>query len=111
MFRTWVLGVGICLALHAKAQENVQLMGDVRDARSGKPVYCTVELHDPEGRLLSMTNVNSEGHYAMFVPSDASFLLVVTEENGYQDLEKAIGPKGRGGPTFVLDLELHPREP
>ncbi len=86
-------------------------MGTVKDARTGATVYCPVELQSPDGRLLALTNVNSEGSYSLFVPLGTPFLLVVKEENGYADTTFAVDPMAPGTTNFVLDLLLRPRDP
>ncbi|HRQ84700.1 MAG TPA: hypothetical protein PLV70_06265 [Flavobacteriales bacterium] len=61
--------------------KRVQLVGQVTDSLSGKPVYdCLVGYYDREGQRRSITPVNSDGRYAMFIPATEPFELRVERE-------------------------------
>lgn len=88
--------------------ERVQVHGTVTDAVTGRPVYeCLVEHYDLQDKRWSVTMVNSEGRYALFVPAGQPFRLRVTRENGYAPLDKAI-PALPAGRAFEQALRLRP---
>jgi hypothetical protein len=92
---------------HAQSAERIQVFGTVTDAATGKPVYeCLVEHYDLSGKRWSVTTVNSDGRYAMFIPADTPFELRVIRENGYQELDQRMAAIKAGTGTFRKDLKL-----
>jgi homogentisate 1,2-dioxygenase len=91
------------------ATERVQVFGTVTDSATGKPVYeCMVEHYDLTGKRWSVTTVNADGKYALFIPTGVAFELRVTQENGYLEMshrEKAVPP---GTKQLRVDLKLKP---
>lgn len=98
------------LVSFAPSHPRVQVFGTVVDSITGKPVYaCTVEHHDLDGKRWSLTSVNSDGRYAMFVPADEPFELWVVRENGYKELHQRFAAVPAGTATFEADLRLAPK--
>jgi hypothetical protein len=92
-------------------KELVQVFGSVTDAVTGKPVYeCLVEHYDAAGKRWSVTTVNSEGLYALFIPTGEPFELRVIRENGYEELRQRNKPVRSGTKTFELPLKLTPKK-
>ncbi|MBX2982745.1 MAG: hypothetical protein KF843_08735 [Flavobacteriales bacterium] len=90
--------------------DRVQLFGTVTDSITGKPVYdCLVEYYDMAGERLSISSVNSDGQYAMYVPAHLPFELRIERENGYRDLRTSAPQIPEGTGQFRLDLVLHPK--
>ena len=89
--------------------ERVQVYGTLTDSITGKPVYeCMVEHYDLSGKRWSVTTVNADGRYALFIPTGVPFELRVTQENGYLEMshrEKAVPP---GTKQMRVDLKLKP---
>jgi hypothetical protein len=89
--------------------ERVQVFGTLTDSITGKPVYeCMVEHYDLTGKRWSVTTVNADGKYALFIPTGVAFELRVTQENGYLEMshrEKAVPP---GTKQLRVDLKLKP---
>jgi|GEM_PF-658631 len=89
--------------------ERVQVFGTLTDSVTGKPVYeCMVEHYDLTGKRWSVTTVNADGQYALFIPTGVPFELRVTKENGYLEMshrEKAVPP---GTKQLRVDLKLQP---
>ena len=89
--------------------ERVQVFGTLTDSITGKPVYeCMVEHYDLTGKRWSVTTVNADGRYALFIPTGVPFELRVTKENGYLEMshrEKAVPP---GTKQIRVDLKLQP---
>lgn len=109
----WFLLVAVlCLVNASPAQSagRVQVFGSVIGKDTGKPVYdCTVEHHDSTGKRWSFTMVNSDGRYAMFIPTGVAFELWVVRENGYKEFRERFGPIPAGTATFEADLSLEPK--
>jgi hypothetical protein len=104
-----LLATGLLFA-QEKAKERVQLFGAVTDAVTGKPVYeCLVEHYDVAGKRWAVTTVNSDGLYAIFIPTGEQFELRVTRENGYEPLSVRHKAIKRGTKTFELPLQLTPK--
>ncbi len=102
--------IGTTLAAQAQKMEPVQVFGTVLGKDTGKPVYdCTVEHHDLTGKRWSLTMVNSDGRYSMFIPPNEPFELWVVRENGYAELRERLDPIPAGTPTFEADLSLRPK--
>lgn len=96
-------------ALHAVAQTpaQVQLYGAVADSITGKPLYdCLVGYYNLQGERLSITPVNSEGIYALFIPTGTAFELRIELENGYREMRKTVPPIAEGVAEYRLDLLL-----
>lgn len=94
----------------ARPDSLVQVYGTVTDATTGRPVYdCTVEHYDVKGKRWSLTQVNSDGIYALFIPTGTPFELRVERENGYADLSRRIEAVPKGTRTFEADLQLTPK--
>lgn len=89
--------------------ERVQVFGSLTDSITGKPVYeCMVEHYDLSGKRWSVTTVNADGNYALFIPTGVPFVLRVTQENGYLSMshrEQAVPP---GTKQIRVDLKLRP---
>lgn len=93
-----------------RLSDRVQLFGTVTDSITGKPVYdCLVEYYDMAGERLSISSVNSDGQYAMYVPAHLPFELRIERENGYRDLRTSAPQIPEGTGQFRLDLVLHPK--
>ncbi|MFT3886109.1 MAG: hypothetical protein QM724_11990 [Flavobacteriales bacterium] len=110
--RTLLLSIAILTAslLFAQDKEQVQVYGSVTDVLTGKPVYeCLVEHYDMAGKRWSVTTVNSEGLYSLFIPAGEPFELRVTRENGYQELCQRNKAVRKGSKTFELPLKLTPK--
>lgn len=89
---------------------NVQVYGTVIDGISGKPVYdCLVEYYTNNGERKSVSSVNADGRYAMFIPAGKSFELRVTRENGYLEMRQTVQAVPYGVKQFRKDLFLQPR--
>lgn len=102
--------LGLVNASPAQSAARVQVFGAVIGKDTGKPVYdCTVEHHDPTGKRWSFTMVNSDGRYAMFIPTGEAFDLWVVRENGYKELRQHFEPIPPGTATFEADLSLEPK--
>lgn len=94
----------------AQSEPRVQVTGVVTDARTGKPVYyCLVEHYDLAGKRWSLTTVNSEGRYAMFVPAGEPFELRIVDENGYEPLAQHCRAAPPNAVSYRKDLKLVPR--
>lgn len=94
-----------------KGKEQVQVFGTVTDAVTGKPVYeCLVEHYDAAGKRWSVTTVNSEGNYSLFLPTGEPFELRVTRENGYEELRQRNKAVRKGTKTFEMPLKLKPKQ-
>jgi hypothetical protein len=90
--------------------QRVQVTGTVTDAVTGKPVYeCLVEHYDAHGKRLSVTGVNGDGRYALFVPAGEPFELRVTRENGYAELDQRVDAIPIGTATYDRPLKLQPK--
>ncbi|HRO39495.1 MAG: hypothetical protein M9900_05450 [Flavobacteriales bacterium] len=90
--------------------KRVQLVGQVTDSLSGKPVYdCLVGYYDREGQRRSITPVNSDGRYAMFIPATEPFELRVERENGYVEMHRKGPAIPLGTPQYRMDLVLRPK--
>jgi len=88
---------------------NVQLHGAVVDSTSGLPIYeALVEWYDAHGRRQAITQTNSEGSYALFVPAGQPIELRVTE-NGYQPYVAQVPPFEPGESARQVDLHLVPK--
>ncbi|MBS1581879.1 MAG: carboxypeptidase regulatory-like domain-containing protein [Bacteroidetes bacterium] len=91
-------------------EKRVQVFGSVTDAVSGKPVYeCLVEHYDLQGKRWSVTTVNSDGRYALFLPTGVPFELRVTRENGYAELDQRVEAIAPGTRTYEQPLRLSPK--
>lgn len=89
--------------------DRVQLVGTVTDSLTGKPVYdCLVAYYGVDGQRRSISSVNSDGLYSMFIPAHEPFELRVEKEDGYRDLHKAIPAIAEGKAELRLDLVLRP---
>jgi hypothetical protein len=89
------------------ATERVQVFGTVTDSATGKPVYeCMVEHYDLAGKRWSVTTVNSDGRYSLFIPTGYPFELRITRENGYREMRKRMEAVPKGTKQFLLDLQL-----
>lgn len=87
-----------------------QLSGLVTDSTTGKPVYdCLVGYYDASGKRLSITSVNSDGRYAMFIPSGVPYELRVERENGYVELRRPMPPVPTGQALLLQNLALLPK--
>lgn len=90
--------------------DRVQVFGTVTDSLTGKPVYdCLVAYYDLEGNRRSVSSVNSDGHYAMFIPAHIPFELRVEREDGYKDLGRRAPVIPQGVQEFRFDLVLQPK--
>ncbi len=90
--------------------DRVQVFGTVTDSITGKPVYdCLVAYYDLEGDRRSVSSVNSDGQYAMFIPVHIPFELRIEREDGYIDLEKRAPKVPKGVKQFRFDLVLRPK--
>ncbi len=101
--------VAICQKAEAKAPvEQIQVFGTVIDSTTGKPVLeVTVEQYDLDGKRWSLTVSNSDGNYALFVPTNAVFELRVVKENGYKPFFLKVDQ--RLGSELHQDLYLVPK--
>ena len=92
------------------SSDRVQVFGTVTDSITGKPVYdCLVEYYDMAGERLSISSVNSDGRYAMYIPALVPFELRIERENGYADLRVRAPEIPEGMDQFRLDLVLMPK--
>ncbi len=90
--------------------ERVQIFGNVTDSITGKPVYdCLVEYYDMAGERRSISSVNSDGRYALYIPAQVPFELRIERENGYADLRKQAPVIPEGAEQFRMDLVLMPK--
>ena len=95
---------------HVDSARLVQVHGTVTDSLTGKPVYASlVEHYDLSGKRWAVTTVNSDGRYAIFVPTGLPFEIRVTKENGYVDLHHRAAAIPAGTEQFELDLVLRPK--
>ena len=120
--RTWHILLFLLLAcgLHAQkpqlevppdsSADRVQVFGTVTDSLSGKPVYdCLVAYYDLEGNRRSVSSVNSDGQYAMFIPAHIPFELRIEREDGYKDLGRRAPVIPKGVKQFRFDLVMRPK--
>ncbi|MCB0792722.1 MAG: hypothetical protein H6595_09175 [Flavobacteriales bacterium] len=110
MWRMLLMVVAILADLAVFGQDRparVQVHGRVIVAGTGQVVYATVEHYDLEGKRWSLTEVNSDGRFALFLPCDVPFELRVTE-NGFVPLTEQHPAVPCGTATFEADLELTP---
>ncbi len=90
--------------------DRVQVFGIVTDSITGKPVYdCLVEYYNMAGERLSISSVNSDGRYAMYIPAHLPFELRIERENGYAELRVRAPEIPEGSEPFRLDLVLKPK--
>ncbi len=108
--RPLLLAFGLLLGGLAAAQgpARVQVHGTVTDSLSGRPVFTTVEHYDLQGKRWALTEVNGDGHYALFVPAGQAFELRVVPLPGQQELRRCVQPLDSAARTFRLDLRLRP---
>ncbi|MCB9170050.1 MAG: hypothetical protein H6594_06845 [Flavobacteriales bacterium] len=97
----------LLFAARAQQTERVQVYGRVIDKVTRGAVYATVEHYDTAGKRWSLTEVNSDGRYALFLPCDAPFELRITE-NGYRPFVLGFEAVPCGTTTFEADLMLTP---
>ena len=120
--RAWLSALSLFLAcgLHAQkphldippasSVDRVQVFGMVTDSLTGKPVYdCLVAYYDLEGNRRSVSSVNSDGQYAMFIPAHIPFELRIEREDGYVNLGKRAPEIPKGIKQFRFDLVLSPK--
>jgi hypothetical protein len=120
--RSWLFAITLLTATAAVAQhphlnvppkgspKRVQLFGLVTDSLTGKPVYdCLVEYYGRDGQRRSISSVNSDGRYAMFIPANEPFELRVEKENGYVNFQRRVPPVPEGTAQLRMDLVLHPK--
>ncbi len=120
--RTWhiVLFLFLASGLHAQkpqlavppdsSADRVQVFGTVTDSLTGKPIYdCLVAYYDLEGTRRSVSSVNSDGQYAMFLPAHIPFELRIEREDGYKDLGKRAPAIPKGMKQFRFDLVMRPK--
>lgn len=120
--RTWLSALGLLATTLLMAQhprlnvppkgspERVQLTGTVTDSLTGKPVYdCLVEYYGRDGQRRSISSVNSDGRYAMFIPAEKPFELRVEKENGYLNFQRRMMPVPAGTQQFRADIVLQPK--
>lgn len=90
--------------------QRIQLFGMVTDSLTRKPVYdCLVGYYDASGKRLSITSVNSDGRFALFIPAGVPYELRVERENGYVELHRAMPPAPNGLALLRQDLVLLPK--
>lgn len=90
--------------------DRVQVFGTVTDSLTGKPVYdCLVEYYDITGERRSISSVNSDGRYAMYIPAHLPFELRIERENGYAELRVQAPAIPEGAEQIRLDLVLKPK--
>ena len=117
---TSALFILLSVALHAQrphlavppkgSPDRVQLMGTITDSMTGKPVYdCLVAYYGRDGERRSISSVNSDGLYSMYIPAHDPFELRVERENGYLDLRKRAPEIPQGAKQFRFDLVLQPK--
>ena len=110
----------LCFTLHAQrphlavspegTPERLQIFGTVTDSITGKPVYdCLVEYYDIDGQRLSISSVNSDGIYSMFIPGHMPFELRIEHENGYYEMRRSAPVIPEGVARFRFDLVLRPK--
>jgi len=102
------LSVGVLLATASLAQVRVQVYGTVTDSLSGRPVFTTVEHYDLNGKRWSLTEVNGDGRYALFVPAGVPFELRAEPLPGEAPLRRIVPAVDSTARTFRLDLRLKP---
>lgn len=120
--RTWISAFAVLAATAVLAQhphlnvppkgspDRVQLFGYVTDSLTGKPVYdCLVEYYGRDGQRRSISSVNSDGRYAMFIPARTPFELRVEKENGYFNFQRRVLPIAEGTSQLRMDLVLRPK--
>lgn len=120
--RTWSFAFFALLvcSLHAQrphlavppdsSADRVQVFGTVKDSLTGKPVYdCLVAYYDLQGERRSVSSVNSDGYYAMFIPAHLPFELRIEREDGYKDLGRRAPVIPNGVKQFRLDLVMLPK--
>lgn len=120
--RKWhiVLFLFLACGLHAQkpqldvppdsSADRVQVFGTVTDSLTGKPVYdCLVAYYDLEGDRRSVSSVNSDGQYAMFIPAHIPFELRIEREDGYKDLGRRAPVIPKGVKQFRFDLMMRPK--
>ena len=89
--------------------ERVQVFGTLTDSITGKPVYeCMIEHYDLTGKRWSVTTVNADGRYALFIPTGVAFELRVTKENGYLEMSHREKAVPSGTKQLKVDLKLQP---
>lgn len=89
--------------------ERVQVFGTLTDSITGKPVYeCMIEHYDLTGKRWSVTTVNADGRYALFIPTGVPFELRVTQENGYLEMSHKEKAVPAGTKQLEVDLKLRP---
>lgn len=96
------------LSVHAQEKPRVQVYGTVTDSLSGRPVYTTIEHYDLAGERWALTETNSEGRYALFVPAEVPFELRVVPLPGRSELRHTLPALPASARTFRLDLRLRP---
>jgi len=120
--RTWhsALLALLCFTLHAQrphlalppegSPERLQIFGTVTDSITGKPVYdCLVEYYDMAGERRSISSVNSDGQYSMYIPAHVPFELRIERENGYEELRVQAPKVPTGLSQFRFDLVIRPK--
>ena len=91
---------------------SVQVYGSVTDSLTGKPVYDSlVEYYTADGKRKAVCSVNSDGTYAMFIPSGRTFTLRIVKENGYRSMSCTVAAIPYGIKQFRRNLLLQPRDP
>lgn len=108
--RSLLLLTLLCSVMSVKGQDvpRVQVYGTVTDSLSGKAVYTTIEHYDLAGKRWALTETNSEGRYALFVPANEPFELRVTPLPGERELRRTMAALPPSARTFRLDLRLRP---
>lgn len=98
------------IAASAQQPDRVQVYGNVVDKVTGKPVYeCLIEHYDMAGKRWSVTTVNSDGRYSLFIPTGKDFELRIVRENGYAELDQRVAAVASGTKLLQQDLVLTPR--
>ena len=106
----FALGMLCNVAISAQDTLRVQLHGTVVNATTGKPVLeALVEWYDAAGHRRSITQSNSEGHYAMFISATGPIELRV-DENGYAPYREKDIIFEPGESAREHDLHLVPKD-
>jgi len=108
--RALLLTFALLTVVFTKAQDQprVQVYGSVTDSLSGRTVHTTVEHYDLHGKRWALTEVNSDGRYALFLPAGEPFELRVAPLPGQVELRRTMPAVPAGARTFRLDLRLKP---